>query len=126
MINVGQTPAYKVAFVAKAACSASSYLPDDFTFPPLEPPRRAFGLVAPHQMYTIGALVEGDFFDDGEVQNIKSAIGKALYIWGTVTYEDVVGEARYTNFAHNIFWLRLKDGSERIVGNYVDRHNEAN
>lgn len=71
------------------------------------------------------AMVNRDFFDDGEVENIKRGLGRRLYIWGTVIYEDVFGDQRYTEFAHNIVWMPLKDGSEPILGNYVDRHNDA-
>jgi hypothetical protein len=73
----------------------------------------------------MNAMIDRDFFDDSQVEDIKRGRGRRLYIWGTVTYEDAMGEQRYTKFAHNIFWIRLRDGREPILGNYVDRHNEA-
>lgn len=124
LINTGQIPAYIVGYVAKAAVLPSP-LPSDFSFPALGQPQRVFGLLAPHQNMIMNAWVEGDFFDDGEVEDIKRGRGKTLYIWGTVTYEDVVGEQRHTNFAHNIIWIPFKDGTERISGYYADRHNDA-
>jgi hypothetical protein len=124
LINTGLTPAQKVSYTAQADV-LSFPLEDHFIFPQLEPPRSVFGLLAPQQNLTMNAAVRRDFFDDGEVENIKRGYERRLYIWGRVTYEDVFGEQRYTNFAHNIFWVPRKDGSERIFGNYVDRHNDA-
>ncbi len=124
LINTGLTPAHKVGYTAKADVLPFP-LEDDFTFPPLEQPRSVFGLLAPQQNFIMTAMVNRDFFDDGEVENIKRGLGRRLYIWGTVIYEDVFGDQRYTEFAHNIVWMPLKDGSEPILGNYVDRHNDA-
>ena len=124
LINTGLTPANRVSYAAKADVLPFP-LADEFVFPALENPRSVFGLLAPQQNLTMNAMVRGDFFDDDEVENIKRGHERRLYIWGTVVYEDVFGEQRYTNFAHNLIWLRLKDGSEPIYGYYVDRHNEA-
>lgn len=125
LTNTGFTPAHKVAYSAKADILPFP-LADEFVFPALEKPRSVFGLLAPQQNLTMNAMVQGDFFDDDEVENIKRGHERRLYVWGTVVYEDVFGQPRHTNFAHNIIWLpRLKDGSEPIYGNYVDRHNEA-
>jgi len=66
----------------------------------------------------MGAIVRRDFFEDAEAEQIKRGLGRRAYIWGTVIYKDVVGEERYTNFAHNIFWLALPN--EPIIGNYID------
>jgi hypothetical protein len=124
LINTGLTPARRISYVAKADVLPFP-LPNDFVFPSLEPPSSVFGLLAPQQNFIMNAMVDRDFFDDGEVENIKRGNGIRLYIWGTVTYEDVFGDQRYTNFSHSIVWVPLKDGSERILGHYVDRHNDA-
>jgi hypothetical protein len=124
LINTGLTPARRISYVAKADVLPFP-LPDDFVFPSLEPPRTAFGILGPQQNFIMNAMVDGNFFDDSEVEDIKRGRGRRLYIWGTVTYEDAIGEQRYTEFAHNIFWIQLKDGREPILGNYVDRHNDA-
>jgi hypothetical protein len=122
LINTGQTPAYKVRYIAKAAVLPFS-LADDFSFPPLDEPRAIFGLLAPQQNMIMNAFVEGPFFNDLEAEEIKRGRGRRIYIWGRVIYEDVTGEQRYTNFAHNIFWLSLP--GEPTYGNYVDRNNDA-
>jgi hypothetical protein len=123
LINTGLTPALKVGYAAKADVLPFP-LADEFVFPSLEKPRSVFGLLAPQHDLIINAMVESDF-DEGEVENIKRGRGRRLYIWGTIVYEDVFGQPRYTNFAHNIIWVLFKDGSEAVTGNYVDRHNEA-
>jgi hypothetical protein len=125
LINTGLTPANRVSYAAKANVLPFP-LADEFVFPPLDKPRSVFGLLAPQQNLIMNAMVKSDFFDDGEVENIKRGRGRRVYIWGTVVYEDVFGEQRYTNFAHSIIWLPSKDGSEPIWGYYVDRHNDAN
>jgi hypothetical protein len=33
-------------------------------------------------------MVQGDLFDDGEVENIKLGHKRRLYVWGTVVYEE--------------------------------------
>jgi hypothetical protein len=98
-------------------------LPDDFVFPSLESPRSGFGILGPQQNFILNAWVIGDFFPDDEVEEIKRGIGRRLYIWGRVTYEDVSEEQRHTEFAHNLFWVPLRNGEEHVFGNYVDRHN---
>jgi hypothetical protein len=123
LINTGLTPARKVAYVASAAVLPFPLL-NDFIFPSLEPPRAAFGILAPHQNFIMNACVE-DFFPDNEVEEIKRGNRRRLYIWGRVTYEDVSEQERYTEFAHSIIWVSLPNGEERVLGNYLDRHNDA-
>jgi hypothetical protein len=66
------------------------------------------GVLAPQQDFTMGAWVDRRYDDDNEAEAIKRGIGRRLYIWGTVTYDDVFGEQRYTNFAQNIFGWRFQ------------------
>jgi Sec-independent protein translocase protein TatA len=124
LINTEHTPAHNVRYAARADVLPWP-LPNDFIFQQLEQPQPSFGVLAPQQDFTMGAWVDRRYDDDNEAEAIKRGIGRRLYIWGTVTYDDVFGEQRYTNFAQNIFWVALPDGSERILGNYVDRHNDA-
>ena len=87
LINTGLRPALKVGYAAKANVLPFP-LADEFVFAPLEQPRSVFGLLAPQQNMIMNALVDRDFFDDGEVENIKRGRARRLYIWGTVVYED--------------------------------------
>jgi hypothetical protein len=122
LVNNGQTPAYKVKYAARADILPFP-LPSEFEFPPLESPRSVFGILAPHHNFIMNAMLQGRC-PDNEVEDIKRGQGKRAYIWGTVTYEDAFGKERYTNFAHNIFWLQAPQG-DIIFGNYADRHNDA-
>jgi hypothetical protein len=79
LINTGLTPANKVSYAAKADVLPFP-LADEFVFPPLDKPRSVFGLLAPQQNLIMNAVVKSDFFDDGEVENIKRGRGKRLYI----------------------------------------------
>jgi hypothetical protein len=85
-------------------------------FPPLEQPRSVFGLLAPQQNFIMNAYVDRDHFDDAEAEDIKRGKGKRAYMWGTITYEDVFGEKRYTNFCQSIYWVPGKEG-EIVFGN---------
>jgi hypothetical protein len=123
VINTGLTPAHKVGYSAKAAVLPFP-LEAGHVFPPLDPPRSVFGLLAPQQNFIMDAFVDGDYFDDVEAENIKRGNGKRVYIWGTITYEDVFGDKRYTNFCQSICWILGKEG-DVVWGNYSDRHNEA-
>ena len=123
LANVGHTPALKVRYAALADVFPFP-LPDDFTFPPLHQPGATFGVIAPHQNFTIDARLNRRF-EDERAETIKRATAKErLYIWGTVFYEDTFGGEHYTNFAHSIHWVLGKNG-ELLFGNYADRHNEA-
>jgi hypothetical protein len=124
LINTGLTPALRVGYAARADV-LSFPLEDGFVFPALGQPQSVFGLLAPQQNFIMNAYVDRDYFDDAEAEDIKRGRGKRVYMWGTITYEDVFGETRHTNFCQSIFWIRFKDESERIFGNYVDRHNDA-
>lgn len=121
VINTGQTPAYKVGYVAKADVVRFP-LPDDFSFQPLEQPRRVLGVLAPQQHMIISAAIQSGNYTDAE--GIKRGRDSRTYIWGTVFYEDVVGDKRHTNFAHSIFWKPGPQG-DVISGDYADRHNDA-
>jgi len=133
LINNGYTPAHKVTYKARAGILPYP-LPESTT---LEPPENLFksaAVLGPRQTFTLNAparspvAVDG-FFTDEEVELIKrGTIGQRLYIWGTVTYEDVFGVPRFTNFCHSIVWVQIKNGkttTETVYGHYASRHNDA-
>jgi hypothetical protein len=119
LVNAGNTPAHKVSFRAKAAILPVP-LPDDFDFP-LPDKGVAQAILGPHQNATLGATVD-EFCDDGDVDIIKRAEGRGLYIWGIVTYEDVFHVPQYTNFCQIYTWLQ--DG-KTVWGYYAAPHNDA-
>ncbi len=84
LINTGLTPAFKIRYTANAGGFPFPLL-DDFEFPPLNPPRAAFGILGSQQNFVTNAIVQ-DFVPDDEVDAVKHGIGKRIYIWGTVYY----------------------------------------
>ena len=101
---------------------------EDFSIPNFSSPTSSQtigSIIGPHQQVSISAIVDR-FYDDTEVDKIKYGKGKATYIWGTVTYEDIFGERHETNFCHWIHWIGPgPKGEEIISGYYVNRRNDA-
>jgi hypothetical protein len=125
LLNTGHTPAHNVTYKAKADILPFP-LPEDFKLPSLDD-RTGYtvGILGPQQNFILNAWVERDFFEDGEAEEIKRGRERRLYIWGTVTYEDVFGEKKYTNFFQSICWVATEQG-DRIIGNYGSQHSDAN
>jgi hypothetical protein len=118
MLNTGHTPAHKVRYQAGANI-LSVPIPSDFAFPLPEAPGGTASL-GPQQNFIMSARVK-TFCDDAEVFDIKRGVGKALYVWGIITYEDVFGDAHYTKFCQIITWL--PDG--KIWGYFATDYNES-
>jgi hypothetical protein len=115
LANTGHTPAHKVSYSANAQILPVP-LPTDFTFP-VSSHRTGSGLLGPQQKFILNAVAL-DYVADDEVGNIKLGKGRALYVWGDVTYEDIFGERHFTNFCQRLLWTPIKDGEgcRREVG----------
>jgi hypothetical protein len=48
---------------------------------------------------------------------------RGLYVWGLVTYEDVLGDSHYTRFCQQIYWTG--DDGKIVRGLYVPGRNES-
>jgi len=118
IINTGQTPAYKVRYLARADILPVP-LPDNFALP-LETDEVSSGNVGPQQRSAIRAAANA-FWDDADVDNVRRANGRALYVWGRVTYEDAFNVERHTNFCQMLSWLPTGE----VWVYYNPRHNEA-
>ncbi|HKW62386.1 MAG TPA: hypothetical protein VJN89_07575 [Candidatus Acidoferrum sp.] len=96
-------------------------LPNDFTFP-LSIEINSTATLGAGQNANLKSVVE-DFVNDAEVEDIKiGKNGRALFVWGIVTYEDIFSESHFTKFCQTLFWQ--PDG--KVYGFYYPRHNEAN
>jgi hypothetical protein len=118
MVNTGRTPAYRVGFKAMAEILPVP-LPDNFEFP-LTGESTGAATLGPHQNFIMSPVVPG-FVLDSEVPEIMKCNGRALYVWGVVTYRDAFGRLRKTEFSQHLLWQL--DG--KIMGYYTDRHNHS-
>jgi hypothetical protein len=119
IVNTGRTPAHNLGFQATAAIMAIP-LPDDFDFP-IPAVRLGGAMLGPGQNFVMKVPVS-DFVDDAEIPAIKQADGKALCVWGLVTYTDAFGRPRETRFSQILSWLR---DDSNIDGHYTQQHNSA-
>ena len=126
LVNAGHTPAHELSFRTKASIAPFPLPPEfDFSIPAVAHPAAADQtkqgvLLGPQQTLTIGGAVEY-FVDDTAVEEIKKGQGRALYVWGVVTYRDVFGEKRNNKFCQMVVWLPNGD----MNGLFLNRHNEA-
>ncbi len=118
-VNNGHTPAYNLLYDIK--CNVvSTPISDshDFRLPSQD---AVFGaVVGPHQNRIMTAIVD-TFYDDREVEDIKTGRDRALCVWGTIRYDDAFGFSHFTNFCQIIVWGR----GGQIVGYYHKTHNDS-
>ncbi len=116
--NSGQTPAYKLRFIAKAAVLPTD-LPKEYLLSEAgdEAGETMVGINQPVIMH---AKVE-DFIHDDDVQFVKNGDrDKSLYTWGVIWYQDCFGDSHQTRFCHRLKWL--PEGGQ-IYGYYVPGRN---
>jgi hypothetical protein len=115
IVNNGQTPAYNVRYRIKADIFTDS-VAASFTF--TEPPdvSKSQSSIGPHENRLMSGIL-GHVVPETEIQDIKAGIGKALWVWGVVHYDDVFQRPHFTQFCQRLIWL--PDG--RIFGLYDGR-----
>jgi hypothetical protein len=118
IINAGFTPAYNVRHWAKAAILAMP-VPLDFPFPIGIFPE-AGSLIGAQQNSMMSAITD-DYVADDQIEDIKKGKGRALHIWGTVSYVDIFGEPHETEFCQCLTWL--PNGT--IYGIFLPHRNKA-
>jgi len=124
--NKGSTPAYKVRFNV-AADILPVPLPDTFTFPlPDTIPHGSLTEIGPGLSRVSDAVVPGLHKQDDAnwftVGQGPDGQGRAIYMWGKITYEDAFGTARYTRFAFHCIQIN----TEVWKSSDCSRHNESN
>ena len=118
LINTGETPAHGIRFKARAAILPVP-LPREVNLPETFDDGMD-SMLGPNQSANMFAVVDG-FCHDQDVETIKRGDGRALYVWGLITYVDVFGDQHYTRFCQQIFWT-INDG---VRGLYIPGRNDA-
>jgi hypothetical protein len=118
LINVGQTPGYRVGYKARADVLPFP-LPPEFAFELPDTPNSSESTVGHAQSIILTAVVDRICSGD-EVAEIRAG-SKRLYILGTATYEDVYRLFRYTNFCFSVIWLP----NGNAMGIFTKRFNDA-
>jgi hypothetical protein len=119
LINAGQTPAYKVAFKVRADVLPFP-LAQDFNFAVPDNPASSESTLGGHAPPITLTGVVDRLYSDQEIIEIRFGL-KRLYLFGTVTYEDVYRVTRYANFCFNVIWLN----GDKSMGLFTKRHNDA-
>ncbi len=104
--NFGVTPAYK----AQHHTGMGIYpypIPKDFAYPletPITPPNPI--TIYPGALDIAGIIAQSRRpLTQEEIASIQTGRTMRLYVWGTITYEDVLGSRHFTNFCISFFDL---------------------
>ena len=123
LTNTGFTPAKNVSFRVMADVLPIK-LPENFQFADFGEKQINDASLAPRQQFVIHGVVKNKFPDD-EVQAIMEGNERRLFVWGTVTYDDVFGGSWETNFCHTYTFFKDGDGRMRPNGFYHPKHNSS-
>lgn len=117
--NDGLTPAYDVVYRSFTTLLQHP-LPQDFDFTLPDPPSQSRGTLNPRaNMFMIN--VADRLYTDAEYNELKQSGGRRLYTYGNITYRDISGDVRHTNFCFYFVW----GNQGRPVYMRADRHNES-
>jgi hypothetical protein len=128
IINVGLTPAKNVSYRVMADVLDPAKMARDYP-----EPQRVFtndATLNPRQNFAIQTAVNRRF-DAAEVEDISKGESKRLFVWGTITYDDVFdGRNRETRFSHNFVFFDRKDPEtgkteHKVNSFYSNGHNDA-
>jgi hypothetical protein len=120
VLNVGFTPARRVVSAFKAAILPFP-IPDDFDFTIPEPDPDIGGTMHPRQPYTFRAVAD-EFYTEEDIWDTIFLKGRALYVWGTVWYDDISKIRRFQDYAAFAVWREA--GKCGWVN--APRHNNGN
>jgi hypothetical protein len=118
IINVGLTPAKKVSYRVMADVLDSN-LPANHVFPEPEQIFSNDATLNARQTFKINAIVKNRF-DAAEVAEVSKGLQKRLFVWGTITYDDVFEGHWETKFCHNFVFF---DSSDPETGKTLHRFN---
>jgi hypothetical protein len=117
--NSGRTPAYNVRHFGKAEIIPHAIV-DNFRFE--RPAGNSLGqaCVGPGEERILSCVVP-NMVNDNDVESIKRGIDQALWIWGTILYDDAFGKPRYVNYSQKLVWF--PDG--QIFGIYGENFSDS-
>lgn len=121
--NTGFTPARKLSYHAMAAVLDTD-LREDYTFDEYGIKNVADATLSPRQSFTINPIVQ-ERYPDSEVEPIMLGEARRLYVWGTITYEDIFDESWETRFCFNYIFFRDGDNEVRVNSYIYKRHNST-
>lgn len=121
IVNTGNTPAKHVSYKMKAAV-LNAESPEALSFEEGEW-KLNDAVLHPRQSFVVRRVVN-DRVPDNEVAAIMGGEMRRLYIWGTVTYEDIFGGKWETNFCHNYIFYGDPENI-KTSGFYHPKYNNA-
>jgi hypothetical protein len=116
--NTGNTPARNLV-VDISTCAIVGELPQDFSYPSFAKSPGFPGLIGPRAGSQSVLLLHDGIL--GEIFSRK----RNFFVWGTVTYDDIFGASRRTQFCfrYNGYVLRNDGTIEKTIFGPGERHN---
>jgi hypothetical protein len=121
--NTGYTPARKLSHHAMAAVLDTN-LSEDYVFTEIGIKNVADATLSPRQSFIINPVVQ-ERYPTSDVESIMSGEERRLYVWGTITYEDIFDESWETHFCFNYIFLRASDNQVHVNSYVYKRHNST-
>lgn len=117
--NAGPTPAKNVRTRTKAAILPIP-LPEDFDQSIPIDEEEGGNVIGAHQNAQMMAVVD-NYVSDDQVEDIMIGKGQGMYVWGSISYDDIFGESHSTKFCQHLTYL--PDG--KVFGYYIAGRNDA-
>jgi hypothetical protein len=129
IVNVGLTPAKNVSYRLMADIMDPALMLREYVYPQPEQVFTNDATLNPRQQFTVMATVKHRF-EPSEVEAICKGEKKRLYVWGTITYDDVFGGHHETRFSHNFLFFDFTNPENNQVEHKVNSfyspgHNDA-
>ena len=117
--NNGRTPAYKIRYWSKAEIIPDALI-ENYQFQIIPTQELSQASIGPGEDRILTCIVP-EFVNYAEVSDIKIGKGKALWVWGTLHYEDAFGDSHHVNFSQRLRWLI----NGQVFGTYGHRFTDS-
>jgi hypothetical protein len=122
IVNLGLTPAYDVASVARAAIKSDPLPPDTDLIQELDPKGTGSRGIIGTQQAIWPACDLPKNLSELELTSLKSGrSGMAWYVWGFVTYRDIFNKMHRTEYCNLADW----DSDGKPISRCAPQHNTA-